>query len=62
LPSEQHGDGVNHDSDARLFWRAALVAEHHPDAPDCIVACGRLLHEQAADVTTPDISEVPHAR
>jgi len=50
------------DSDARLFWRAALVAEKHPDAPDCIVECARLLHEREWDVPAPDVTEAPHAR
>lgn len=50
------------ESDARLLWRAALVAEHHPDAPDCLIECGRLLHESEGAVDAPDISEAPHAR
>ena len=50
------------DSDARLFWRAALVAEQHPDTSACVVENARLLHEREWDVSAPDVTEAPHAR
>lgn len=50
------------DSDADLFWQAALVAEYHPDATDCVVEAASELHESRWDVDAPDVSEPPHAR